>query len=104
MESQQQQQQVQPQQEMQAEAAVPGMSAYLDSLRWSKDGLVPVIVQVSHVHTLPCSRDTAFASLDYRAQGPSEFNCAKTPIQGATCQLTPGATCRLSNQQLHAGS
>lgn len=28
------------------EAAVPGMSAYLDSLKWSQDGLVPVIVQV----------------------------------------------------------
>jgi hypothetical protein len=28
------------------EAEVPGMTAYLDSLRWSKDGLVPVIAQV----------------------------------------------------------
>jgi phosphoribosyl-AMP cyclohydrolase len=28
------------------EADVPGMSAYLDGLRWSSDGLVPVIVQV----------------------------------------------------------
>lgn len=34
---------------VQPEAAVPGMSAYLDSLKWSKDGLVPVIVQ--HVDT-----------------------------------------------------
>lgn len=32
--------------EVQPEAAVPGMTAYLDTLRWSKDGLVPVIVQV----------------------------------------------------------
>lgn len=41
VESEQQQRvQVQP------EAAVPGMSAYLDSLIWAKDGLVPVIVQV----------------------------------------------------------
>ena len=43
VESAEQQQQVQ----VQSEAAVPGMSAYLDSLRWAKDGLVPVIVQVS---------------------------------------------------------
>ena len=28
------------------EAEVPGMSAYLDSLRWSKDGLIPAIAQV----------------------------------------------------------
>lgn len=28
------------------EAAVPGMISYLDSLKWSQDGLVPVIVQV----------------------------------------------------------
>lgn len=28
------------------EAEVPGMTAYLDSLRWGKDGLVPVIAQV----------------------------------------------------------
>jgi hypothetical protein len=34
------------QQKVQPESAVPGMSAYLDSLKWSKDGLVPVIVQV----------------------------------------------------------
>lgn len=32
--------------EVQPEAAVSGMTAYLDTLRWSKDGLVPVIVQV----------------------------------------------------------
>jgi hypothetical protein len=31
---------------VQPESQVAGMSAYLDSLRWSKDGLVPVIVQV----------------------------------------------------------
>ncbi|KAF6265463.1 hypothetical protein COO60DRAFT_1281356 [Scenedesmus sp. NREL 46B-D3] len=35
--------------EVQPEAAVSGMTAYLDTLRWSKDGLVPVIVQ--HVDT-----------------------------------------------------
>jgi hypothetical protein len=29
------------------EAQVPGMTAYLDSLRWGKDGLLPVIAQVS---------------------------------------------------------
>jgi hypothetical protein len=40
---QQQKVQVQP------EAAVPGMAAYLDSLKWAKDGLVPVIVQVSTI-------------------------------------------------------
>lgn len=33
--------------QVQPESAVPGMSPYLDSLKWSKDGLVPVIVQVS---------------------------------------------------------
>jgi len=37
---------VESQQQVQPEAAVPGMTTYLDSLRWSKDGLVPVIVQV----------------------------------------------------------
>jgi hypothetical protein len=31
------------------EAEVPGMSAYLDSLRWSKDGLIPAIAQVCDV-------------------------------------------------------
>ena len=31
------------------EAEVPGMSEYLDSLKWSKDGLVPVIAQASGV-------------------------------------------------------
>eukprot|EP00878_Enallax_costatus_P006566 GHUV01006884.1.p1 GENE.GHUV01006884.1~~GHUV01006884.1.p1 ORF type:complete len:306 (+),score=55.90 GHUV01006884.1:46-963(+) len=35
--------------EVRPEAAVPGMSDYLDRLRWSPDGLVPVIVQ--HVDT-----------------------------------------------------
>jgi hypothetical protein len=32
--------------EVQAESVIPGMTAYLDSLKWSKDGLIPVIVQV----------------------------------------------------------
>jgi hypothetical protein len=35
----------------QPEAAVPGMAAYLDSLKWAKDGLVPVIVQVGTIPT-----------------------------------------------------
>lgn len=51
VESSQQQQQAEasqaPQAVVQPEAAVPGMSAYLDSLRWATDGLVPVIVQVT---------------------------------------------------------
>lgn len=34
------------------EAALPGMTEYLDSLRWSSDGLVPVIVQVTICYTL----------------------------------------------------
>jgi hypothetical protein len=31
--------------EVKPEAAVPGMTAFLDSLKWDKDGLVAVIVQ-----------------------------------------------------------
>ena len=42
VESQQQEQQL----KFQPESAVPGMSSYLDSLCFAKDGLVPVIVQV----------------------------------------------------------
>jgi hypothetical protein len=54
---------------VQPEAAVPGMSAYLDTLRWSKDGLVPVIVQVCNVSvpiTLACSSEcsTAHAAIE----------------------------------------
>lgn len=33
--------------EVKPEAAIPGMAEYLDKLRWSADGLVPVIVQVN---------------------------------------------------------
>jgi phosphoribosyl-AMP cyclohydrolase len=45
------------------------MSAYLDTLRWSKDGLVPVIVQVRNVpvpSSLACSSEcsTAHAAIE----------------------------------------
>lgn len=36
----------QQQQAVQPEGEVPGMSAYLDGLRWNNDGLVAVIAQV----------------------------------------------------------
>lgn len=35
------------QQAVKPEGDVPGMTAYLDSLRWNKDGLVAVIAQVN---------------------------------------------------------
>jgi phosphoribosyl-AMP cyclohydrolase len=58
VEEQQQQQSV----AVQPEAAVPGMSAYLDSLKWSKDGLVPVIVQV-------CAAQGVYSSTGHQQQG-----------------------------------
>jgi hypothetical protein len=55
--------------EVQPEAAVPGMSAYLDTLRWSKDGLVPVIVQV----TALCYSDVS--DMAATTVQPTQFIC-----------------------------
>lgn len=47
--------------ELLAENDVPGMTSYLDSLRWSSDGLIPVIVQVQDGHRMVLLRDVAAA-------------------------------------------
>lgn len=69
-------QQQQAQQQVQPEAAVPGMSAYLDSLRWAKDGLVPVIVQVGRLdgfcgllYHIICSLHGTFQTLKHPGSG-----------------------------------
>ena len=84
VEAGQQQQQVQP------EAAVPGMSAYLDSLRWAKDGLVPVIVQVRpDVHARMHAKQMGAAVLMQNHHQPGHLD--RSPPPCCCCARSPRA-------------
>lgn len=94
--------------EVQPESTVPGMSSYLDSLRWSKDGLVPVIVQVglmSKQHGtcllaraamaqpsgLLCSTHVCSVLVTGAAPCSCSSNCINHPTKHSTCSTLQSA-------------